>query len=82
MFPSPFCAGGYFRNLTFFPMAGVLPNFAQVGCSDDDEADEWTVSGMGPNRRAIRRLQREGLMGPMIQAPGLGPRGAAALPPW
>ncbi|KAK3676409.1 hypothetical protein LTR78_003685 [Recurvomyces mirabilis] len=83
IFPSPFLAGGWFGSPMLFPQAGVLPNFASMYCAEDEEADgEWTVSGMGPSRREIRRLQREGLVGPMLQAPGLGPHGAVALPPW
>ncbi|KAK5111229.1 hypothetical protein LTR62_005257 [Meristemomyces frigidus] len=80
--PSPFCGGGYGLAPMPWGIAGVLPNYASMDCPDADIDDEFGPSGKGPSKKYIRRMQKRGLMGPVVPVPGLGPSGAMVLAPW
>jgi len=70
----------YYPTFMVFPMAGRLPAWGNG--YDDDDDEPFTSSGRGPSRKHIKRLQKIGVMGPLIEAPVSGPYGAVSLPPW
>ncbi|KAK3638209.1 hypothetical protein LTR56_013238 [Elasticomyces elasticus] len=85
MWGNPWMRGMYGIPSQLYPMAGAMPAdqwAMEDGDYDEEDLGGWTTAGRGPGKKYALHLQRAGLIGPMVQAPGLGPYGGVAIPPW